>query len=206
MATWTRDNFEGVGLTQCPPGKYLPLLQSRHGGVALLCLDVSSSMTGRLGEAVEGARRFLREAEQAHYRCGLILWNHGVAMQLVIGTPHAEIVLALDGASARGGTRLLPALRAAEGDIVPYDTDRVLCIFGDGDIGEPEEPVRLARELCARGVRIVVRGLGQGATDALAPLQCPNTAPPRVIKDVRSLASGIADMARSFTTDRSTGR
>jgi hypothetical protein len=64
--------------------------------------------------------------------------------------------------------------------------------------------VRLARELCAMGVRIIVRGLGAGATAKLGALQCPGAPAEdsQIIKDVNSIESGIASMAIGLTAMR----
>jgi hypothetical protein len=134
MSSWVRSNFEGIGLTQSPPGKYLEVPQRQYGGTMLLCIDVSGSMSGEpLQQAIRGGKQFLREAVDAYYKCG---------------------------------NNLVPPLLVAKKLFQPLSGDRILCVFGDGDIDRQRAVVPLARELCAMGVRIVVRGLGTGATGA----------------------------------------
>ncbi|ANZ41308.1 hypothetical protein BBK82_40445 [Lentzea guizhouensis] len=79
--------------------------------------------------------------------------------------------------------------------------DRVVCIFSDGEIPRVGEAERIARELCAMGVRIVVRGLGRGAAHTLARLTCPGSDDDRqVIVDEASIRAGIESMARGLTS------
>ncbi|MDQ2879859.1 MAG: VWA domain-containing protein [Actinomycetota bacterium] len=202
MSSWVRSNFDGIGLTQSPPGKYLEVLQRRYGGTVLLCIDVSGSMSGEpLQQAVLGGEQFLREAMDAHYTCGLVLWNHQVERYVAPDTRHSQVLNTLHGAMSTGGNDLVPTLLVAKKLFKPLRGDRVLCVFGDGDIGSQPNVVPLARELCAMGVRIVVRGLGRGATAALERLLCPGAADEdsQVIEDVKSIGSGIASMAAGLT-------
>lgn len=201
MSSWIRSNFDGIGLTQSPPGKYLEVIQRQYGGTVLLCIDVSRSMQGEpLRQAVLGGEQFLDEAVNAYYQCGLVLWNDAVASYVAPDSPLPKVLSTLQRASSSGGTDVVPALRVAKELFAPLDGDRVLCVFGDGD-GCGPEAVRLARELCAMGVRIVVRGLGPGATAALSKLLCPGAAEEdsQVIEDVESIGSGIASMAAGLT-------
>ena len=80
MASWIRRAFSAPGLTQIPAGPQLPALQGRFGGTVMLCIDVSGSMDGApILEAVRGGRQFVAEAVAAHYKVGVMLWNHLVA-------------------------------------------------------------------------------------------------------------------------------
>ncbi len=204
MSSWVRSNFDGIGLTQSPPGKYLEVLQRQYGGTVLLCIDVSYSMHGEpLRQAIKGGEQFLREAVDAYYKCGLVLWNDDVARYVAPDTRHSKVLGALRSAVSAGGTDLVPALLVAKKLFKSLPGDRVLCVFGDGNIGG-EKAVPLARELCAMGVRIVVRGLGRGATANLDRLLCPGAPEPnsQVIEDVNSIGSGIASMAAGLTAMR----
>lgn len=208
MSSWVRSNFDGIGLTQSPPGKYLDVLQRQYGGTVLLCIDVSSSMRGEpLRQAVKGGEQFLREAVDAYYTCGLVLWNHTVHKYAAPDTRHTKVLGTLQHAHSSGGTDLADTLRATKKLFQPMGGDRVLCVFGDGDIGDPGIVVPLARELCAMGVRIVVRGLGRGATANLERLLCPGATETdsQVIEDVKSIGSGIASMAVGLTAMRRRG-
>ncbi|GLZ42325.1 vWA domain-containing protein [Actinokineospora sp. NBRC 105648] len=204
MSSWTRENFEAIGLTQSPPGPHLPALQARHAGDVLLCIDVSGSMSGRpLEQAVKGGVRFLEEARTAHYRCGLVLWGSKVNVHVPIGTPHDTLVKRLRSATIRGGTDIVPALKLAITEFADRTNDKVLCIFSDGGLTNRGQAIRLSQELCAMGVRIVVRGLGTEVAATLTRLQCPGTEQDRTtIPDVESLDKGIAAMANSLTTTR----
>jgi hypothetical protein len=205
MSSWVRKNFDGIGLTQSPPGKYLEMLQWQFGGTVLLCIDVSGSMAGEpLRQAIRGGEEFLHEAVDAYYKCGLVLWNHKVARYVAPDTPHSKVVGVLRNATSSGGNDFVPTLLVAKKLFMPLGGDRVLCVFGDGDIGCRPAVVPLARELCAMGVRIMVRGLGPGATAALERLLCPGAqeADSQVIEDVKSIGSGIASMAAGLTAIR----
>ncbi|MFD7657196.1 VWA domain-containing protein [Actinosynnema sp. NPDC059797] len=201
MNSWIRGNYDGIGLTQSPPGPYLAKVQARFGGTVLLCIDVSGSMTGGpLTGAVEGGLLFLEEAAAAHYRAGLVLWDHEIQLYLPPGAPPADLAAGLREARPSGGTDLVPVLLKCQELLVPLDGDRVVCVFSDGGIGRRDEARALARELCAAGVRIVVRGLGADAAGALAELACPGRDDARqVVVDVGGVSAGIASMASGLT-------
>ena len=208
MSSWVRRNFDSIGLTQSPPGKYLAVIQRQYGGTVLLCIAVSGSMRGEpLKQAVLGGEKFLKEAADAHYRCGLVLWSHVVSRYVTPDSPFKEVLGALRSARSSGGNHLVPTLLVAKELFAPLPGDRVLCVFGDGDVGNSPKVVPLARELCAMGVRIVVRGLGSGATAALNVLLCPGSSEEnsQVIDDVKSIGSGIASMAAGLTGMRRSG-
>jgi hypothetical protein len=201
MSEWVRKRFAGAGLTQAPPGPHFAALRAKYRATVLLCIDVSSSMSGsRLPQAIAGGEQFLAEAFDARYDCGLVLWNHDVATYVAPGASRAELADRLGAALAHGGTSLVPALELARRDLAPLPGDRVLCVFGDGDVGDRDRAGALARELCALGVRIIVRGLGTGATSALAALACSGGEDQReLIADERSITAGIASMAKGLT-------
>ena len=145
MSSWVRSNFDGIGLTQSPPGKYLEVLQRQYGGTVLLCIDVSGSMSGEpLRQAIKGGEQFLREAVDAHYKCGLVLWNHQVERYVAPDTRHSKVLGVLRNAESTGGNDLVPTLLVAKKLFQPPRDDRVLCIFGDGDIGSQPTVVPLA--------------------------------------------------------------
>ncbi|WP_424187960.1 vWA domain-containing protein [Actinokineospora sp. G85] len=186
-----------MGLTQSPPGKHLEAVQARFAGSALLCIDVSGSMSGSpLNEAVAGGLQFLVTARENNYECGLVLWHHDVETHVPIGSGHRTVEKALRAARSIGGNDFSATLTIAENELAPRQGDRVLCVFGDGDIGHAPAMVPRARQLCAQGVRIVVSGLGPRATEHLSVLLCPgDTTPGQVIADVSGLRAGIAAMA-----------
>lgn len=202
MSSWVRRDFDGIGLTQAPPGPYLRVLQERYGGHVLLCLDVSFSMAGeRLRQAVTGAAEFLDEAEEAHYECGLVLWSDSVVSCVPPGDGRQQVLNALRTAKVTGGTRLAPALRRGIEVLAERRGDRVLCLFSDGQLADQSEAVELARRACASGIRIIVRGLGGPAAASLGDLACPGAADDgQEITAAADVPSGIASMARGLTT------
>ena len=204
MGSWIRARFDGIGLTQSPPGPHLKALQARFGGTVLLCIDVSGSMSGEpLRQAVAGGQRFLAEAHGAHYRCGLVLWSDTVNVFLDPDTPPEQVTARLAAARICGGTDIVATLRLGLRVLGPTAGDRVLCVFGDGDLGDRKTAIALARELCAMGIRIIVRGLGPGATEALSALTCPGERDDRqLIENVDGIAAGIASMAAGLTAGR----
>jgi Mg-chelatase subunit ChlD len=207
MSSWVRRQFGGIGLTQSPPGQHLAALQTKHGGTVLLCIDVSGSMSGEpLSQAIKGGAKFLTEAEKAHYRCGLVLWSDIVDEYVPPGKPMKEVRAALENASIRGGTELSPALRLGIEELGSHTGDRVLCVFSDGGIGDKLKAKAIARELCAMGVRIIVRGLGHDVAGTLASIACPgDNDDHRVVDDVSQISSGIASMATGLTTRQQRG-
>lgn len=207
MSTWIRRNFDGIGLTQSPPGPHLAALRKRYRGTVMLCIDVSWSMEGEpLREAVSGGVTFLEEAGRAHYDCGLVLWSSRIERSLPPHAPLAEVVDTLRAASLGGGTDVVPALLRCKEVYEQMQGDRVVCIFSDGEIPRIAEAERIARELCAMGVRIVVRGLGPQAATTLGRLTCPGSGDDdrQVIVDVADLRAGIASMAGGLTKNRGT--
>lgn len=208
MSSWVRRQFDGIGLTQAPPGPHLAALQARHGGTVLLCIDVSVSMSGEpLRQAVRGGSTFLSEAEKAHYRSGLVLWSDKVNRYVSPKTPLNEVRAALKTASIHGGTMLAPTLRLALKELSPLTGDRVVCIFSDGGIGDQPDAAPLARELCATGIRIIIRGLGDRVASALSTLACPGDEDDnQVIDDVSHIHTGIASMATGLSSRRRQAR
>jgi Mg-chelatase subunit ChlD len=207
MSSWVRRRFDGIGLTQSPPGPHLAALQAKHGGTVLLCIDVSGSMVGEpLRQAVKGGKKFLAEAEKAHYRCGLVLWSDKVNQYVPPGKPLRAVRSALENAGIRGGTLLAPALRLAKEELGPREGDRVVCVFSDGCIGDERDAKSLARELCAMGVRIIVRGLGHDVAGTLSTLACPGDEDDqRVVENVAQIDAGIASMAQGLAPRRRRG-
>ena len=197
-ASWVRRAFGGVGVTQYPPGPHLAAVQEHHAGAALLCLDVSASMSGSPLEAARrGAMTFLAEAREAHYRVGLVLWNHGIVSATPVGAPVEETAATLRRAIASGGTELADTLRHAIDVLAPLSGDRVVCVFGDGDVGDARTCARLVGEARGHGIRFVVRGLGEPATRALSSVLTPeDQVADQIVEDTSRITSGIASMAR----------
>jgi Mg-chelatase subunit ChlD len=203
--SWVRKTFDGAGLTQYPPGPHLDAVAAHYSGTALLCIDVSLSMEGRpLTEARRGGRAFLDEARAAGYRVGLVLWNARVVSAVDPPASRVLTAAALHGARAGGGTDLQDTLRYAIATLTPLPGDRVVCVFGDGDVGNWSAVSALAAQARAHGIRIVVRGLGEQATSSLSSALTPDErGADQLVSDVGRLSDGIASMARGLRGPRS---
>lgn len=204
VASWVRRDFSGVGVTQYHPGAHLAAVQQHYRGWALLCIDVSGSMSGApLHAAVAGGLDFLTEARHAHYDCGLVLWSDDVETHLPTTTNEATVHDALRHARAGGGTTLSPTLRVAIEELGPLAGDRVVCVFSDGAIGDRGTCEPLVAQARALGIRFVVRGLGASAGAGLASLLTPDGDDgAQVVHDVQDLRAGIASMAASLRRPR----
>ncbi|WP_017583231.1 VWA domain-containing protein [Nocardiopsis valliformis] len=204
-AGWTRRTFDSDGVTEHPTGPHLQRLRERSGGAVVLALDVSGSMTGdRIATAVIGCRRFIDEAVGAGYRVGLTLWHHGVADSVAPAADPAEARKLLDRARTNGGNDLVPCLELAQRQLMAVEAaDRVLAVFGDGDLGNRQRSEAKAAELSRDGIRILTCGLGEGSAQALAAVSTEGDerAAPRTASDA-TLADSIAAMARGLTRGR----
>lgn len=198
MPTWIRRQFTAVGLTQIPPGPHLSALQNRFGGTVMLCIDVSGSMTGTpLAEAVRGAEEFVAEAVAARYSVGVILWDTDV-VALSEPTPGGEGARELlAGVRIGGGTDLLRPLQRCHQVLDGFTGDRVVALFGDGDLGRREQVLAKVTEMKAQNIRFVTRGLGALAAREYGEIsdEEPSTA---AVDRVEDLAAGIAGMATSL--------
>ena len=200
--------FSAEGVTEWKPGPHLDLLTKRFGqsGAVMLLLDVSGSMAARSGFrthlslAVDGCGGFIDDAIGGGYHAGLVFWSHDV---------QAHVLPSEDGNSARsllkragaygGGTNVLPALRLAGELLLDIDvSDRVIAVFGDGDLGDAKAAKECAAELASQGIRIVTLGLGDASAEALAEIstETADTAPrgttsSTMSADIQGLARGL---------------
>jgi Mg-chelatase subunit ChlD len=196
---WIRRSFTAAGLTQIPPGPHLARLQGRFGGTVMLCIDVSGSMYGRpVQEAVRGAQEFVAEAVAAHYNIGVLLWN---TCTVALAEPSADGAeasrLLASATSAYGGTSLLDPLRDCHQILDRYTGDRVVAIFGDGDLGPRDAVLAKVAQMKAEDIRFVTRGLGQVAVREYSRVSSEEPATVEV-REVEDLAAGIAGMAASL--------
>jgi Mg-chelatase subunit ChlD len=200
VASWVRRTYTAAGVTQYPPGPHLAAIAAQLAGRALLCIDVSGSMSGSpLRAAIDGGLDFLAEATEASYRCGLVLWSDTVNLHLPTDTPVDTVAAHLRTAAIRGGTLLAPTVRAAIDELGPMTGDRVVCVFSDGGIGDPGPTTEAAAEARALGIRFVVRGLGRTASASLADALRPDgEAADQIIDGVDGMRRGIASMAREM--------
>lgn len=201
MATWMKKLVDAEGVTEYAPGPHLAELEKRFGGTGavILMLDVSVSMRGeRLASATQGCIGFIDDAVSGGYEVGLLLWNTGVAgfAEPQPGGAGARRLLA--SAKVDGGTNVVPALtRAGEHLLQMQVTDRVVAVFGDGDLGDRTKAVSTAAELRASGVRIVTLGLGELSAQALGVIATDPDDVPRAAsaaslrEDIRGMAKGL---------------
>jgi Mg-chelatase subunit ChlD len=199
VASWIRRSFTAPGLTQIPPGPHLRSLQGRFGGAVMLCIDVSGSMDGApILEAVRGARQFVAEAVAAHYKVGVLLWNHrveNVCEPTSDGAAALAVLAPLD--HAQGENDLFTALSHCHQVLDRFTGDRVVALFGDGDLTPKAEVLVKVAQMKAENIRFVTRGLGSFAAREFGQIsdEEPSTAS---IDTVADLADGIADMATSL--------
>ena len=165
----------------------------------MLMIDVSGSMHGEpILRAVEGAQTFVREAVAAHYHVGVMLWNTGVVAECVPtldGEDAARILAPVN--SAGGGNALDGPLYRCHDILRGFTNDRVVAIFGDGDLTPRAQVMQKVAEMKADNIRFVTRGLGAAAAHEFAQI---SDDPPEavVVVSVENLASGIASMAASL--------
>lgn len=201
MGTWMKKLIEAEGVTEYLPGPHLAELEKRFGGTGavILMLDVSFSMSGaRLHAAKQGCAGFIDDAVAGGYEVGLLLWNQGVAGFAPPQPGGDEARRLLASADVAGSTDAVPGLSAAGAHLLGMEaTDRVIAVFGDGDLGDETKAVRKARELHKAGIRIVTLGLGDSSARALSviasdPVEAPRAASVGSLKeDIRGMAQGL---------------
>lgn len=199
MSGWIRRAFSAPGLTQIPPGPGMGALQGRFGGTVMLCIDVSGSMDGApILEAVRGARQFVAEAVAAHYKVGVMLWNHAVdAVCEPTADGKAALALLAPVNRAWGANDLFTALNHCHQVLDRFTGDRVVALFGDGDLTPKAQVLVKVAQMRSENIRFVTRGLGPYAAREFGEItdEEPSTAS---IDNVSNLAEGIADMAGSL--------
>lgn len=208
MNGWMKKTFTAEGVTEWPPGPCIEELVKHFGqsGAVMLLLDVSSSMlaklsdgSSRIEQAKIGCRGFIDEAAAGGYGIGLMLWSHAVEDVAIPSEDGATARLLLSQARPRGGTDVVPALAHAGKILMQADVDdRVIAIFGDGDLGAVAEAKQEAARWASKGIRIITLGLGDKSakalgvisteSDDLAPRAATDTT---LVQDIRSMASGL---------------
>jgi hypothetical protein len=78
-----------------------------------------------------------------------------------------------------------------------YSGDRVVAIFGDGDLGPRDAVLAKVAQMKAEDIRFVTRGLGTVAVHSYAEVSSEDPSDVEV-RDVGGLAAGIAGMAASL--------
>ncbi len=199
MADWIRRPFTASGLTPVPTGQHLRALQRRFGGgTVMLCIDVSGSMNGLpLQEAVRGAQQFVSEAVEARYEVGVILWNTDVVGLAEPSADGSSAHQVLAGAQSYGGNALLGSLQRCHQILGNYSGDRVVALFGDGDLTPKTQVLAKVAQMKAENIRFVTRGLGSAAAQEFATVSSEESSNVEV-PQVGNLAASIAGMAASL--------
>jgi hypothetical protein len=141
------------------------------------------------------------EAIEANYQVGLILWNHDVHRSVALARDPKQLLKTLDRTEPCGATNITPALRLGTEQLGELTGDRVLAIFGDGDLGPVSAALAAARDARSRGIRIVVRGLGTHAAAELSRIATDLDDDP-LIPSGDAIETGLASMARHLTIRR----
>jgi uncharacterized protein with von Willebrand factor type A (vWA) domain len=194
-----RRSFTAAGLTQIPPGPHLGALQGRFGGTVMLCIDVSGSMDGApIIEAVRGAQEFVAEAAAAHYKVGVMLWNTDVVALAEPTTDGVAAKRVLDPVDhAAGGNYLIGPLQHCHEILDRFTGDRVVALFGDGDLTPREQVLAKVAQMKSQNIRFVTRGLGAMAAREFGEISSEEASSAEV-RGVEDLAAGIAGMAASL--------
>lgn len=199
MSTWMKKVIEAEGVTEYRPGPHLDKLEERFGGsgAVMLLLDVSGSMTGDMDAAIEGSLGFVADAEGGGYQVGAALWDTGVVDSVAPSAKTKAAVEMLKKARARGGTNVTPALTMAGNELMKIDVkDRVIAVFGDGDLGNTETAIAESKRLAALGIRIITLGLGASSAAALSKISTEaehteSASSVTLSEDIRGLARGL---------------
>lgn len=206
MSNWIRRPFGAAGLTQIPPGAHLGALQGRFGGTVMLCIDVSGSMDGApIFQAIRGAMEFVHEAVAAHYQVGVMLWNTSVvalAEPTTDGRAAMEILAPVNHAA--GGNDLIGPLERCHQVLGPFTGDRVVALFGDGDLTPRDRVLVKVAQMKSENIRFVTRGLGATAAREFGEISS-EAASTATVNGVGDLAAGIAGMAASLKPAASSG-
>jgi uncharacterized protein with von Willebrand factor type A (vWA) domain len=174
-------------------------VQGQFGGTVMLCIDVSGSMDGLpILEAVRGAQEFVAEAVAAHYDVGVMLWNTDVvalAEPTRKGTTAMQLLAATNRAA--GGNNLIGPLSQCHQILDRFTGDRVVALFGDGDLTPKAAVLAKVVQMKAANIRFVTRGLGALAAAEFGEISSEETSNVQVVS-VGELAAGIAGMAATL--------
>lgn len=203
MASWTRRVYNATGITEYPAGPGSEALRQRFGGRVVLALDVSGSMAchdagpdrsrARLEQAVLGCRVFVTEAVAAGYEVGVILWHHHIQADVACDASPEGALALLASAHSSGGNDVVPCLTRAHELLGQGTGDRVVAVFGDGDLGDQQRAQQKAAVLVADNIRILTCGLGDSSAADLAVISTETSAPRSA--SAESIGSSIAAMA-----------
>lgn len=207
MSTWMKKTFSAEGVTEFPPGPSLQRLRDKYqkdNGV-VLAMDVSWSMEGEIDEAIRGCLNFVDEALSGGYFVGVMFWSSMVESSLDLTKDLDALHRFVKSARLGGGTDVLPALKRGREMLMRYKLeDRVVAVFGDGDLGPNQtKAVNYSKQLSSEGIRIITMGLGPSSSKALNAISTEsNNEASReansatLARDIRSMATGLSMRAR----------
>lgn len=207
MSTWMKKTFSAEGVTEFPPGPNLQRLRDKYqkdNGV-VLALDVSWSMSSEINEAIRGSLDFVDEALDGGYFVGVLFWNNEVESYFDLTKDRSGLHRFIKSVRVSGGTDVLPALERGREMLMSYKLeDRVISVFGDGDLGlNRTKAVTYSKQLSSEGIRIITMGLGPSSSKALNAIstESHNDAPREansatLARDIRSMATGLSMRAR----------
>jgi hypothetical protein len=114
-------------------------------------------------------------------------------------TADGKAALALLGPVSRaaGGNDLLVTLIHCHQILDRFTGDRVVALFGDGDLTPKAAVLVKVAQMKGENIRFVTRGLGSYAAQEFGEISDEESAS-ATIGDVADLAEGIADMAASL--------
>ena len=165
----------------------------------MLMIDVSGSMDGQpILEAISGALAFVREAVEARYHVGVMLWNTGITVLAEPTLDGADALAVLSPVNrASGGNALDGPLSRCHAILGGFTGDRVVALFGDGDLTPKAQVLAKVAEMKRDNIRFVTRGLGAYAAREFAEItdEDPTSV---AVEAVQDLAQGIASMAVSL--------
>ncbi|KUF06679.1 hypothetical protein AUL38_11675 [Leucobacter sp. G161] len=200
MTTWMKKVIEAEGVTEFAPGPHLKKLEERFGGsgAVMLLLDVSGSMSGNMRAAITGALGFVEEATGGGYLVGAALWHTRVEDYVAPAPDATAVRQLLEGASPMGGTNISSALELAGDLLMKIDvTDRVVAVFGDGDLGDEDAARAEAHRLTRHGIRIITLGLGSASAAALSVISTESL--PTAAATTTTLSDDIRGLARGLS-------
>ena len=138
------------------------------------------------------------EALAAHYEVAMLFWHHGVAGNTDLTRDREQLVRFLRGATAGGGNDIVPTLDRSRALLRDRPGDRVVAIFGDGDLGDEAAASRKAHALGTENIRILTLGLGLASAQSLNVISTETADEPRVAHadDIASSIAGLASGLR----------
>lgn len=101
----------------------------------------------------------------------------------------------LDSGSTRGRTNVVPALYQAHALLTGQGGDRVVAVFGDGDLGDAAGAGRKSDAMRAEDIGITSRGLGLASAQSADVISTKTTGGGPRVADADDVADSIAGMA-----------